>query len=350
MFRIVSQAVRQADPLQPVFGLGAGIGGAGQFERQHDVLDGIQRRQQLEGLENEAQQAAAQNRPRILVEATEILAGQGHRSRCSAGRDRPAGQQRGFPRAGGADDRHRLAGRDGERNLVQNGQRLATVIDPLGKILHLNDHRCVSNHVPFPEIPPLPACCRLMLLTATVQAAGTILVFGDSLSAGYGIRQDAAWPALLARRLQEKRLDYSVVNASISGETTSGGRTRIEAALARHSPQVVIVALGANDGLRGLPVAQVRDNLTAIVASAQKKNARVLLVGQRIPPNYGPTRCSSTRSSPRSPSPANGAGRLPARRRGDAGALFQADNLHPTAEAQTLLLDNVWRGLAPLLK
>ncbi|MBK7674914.1 MAG: arylesterase [Candidatus Accumulibacter sp.] len=190
-----------------------------------------------------------------------------------------------------------------------------------------------------------------MLLTATVQAAGTILVFGDSLSAGYGIRQDAAWPALLARRLQEKRLDYSVVNASISGETTSGGRIRIEAALARHSPRVVIVALGANDGLRGLPVAQVRDNLTAIVASAQKKNARVLLVGQRIPPNYGQYALQFHQVF----------GEV-ARARQTAlvdflldgvatqAELFQADNLHPTAEAQTLLLDNIWRGLAPLLK
>jgi acyl-CoA thioesterase-1 len=191
----------------------------------------------------------------------------------------------------------------------------------------------------------------LMLLTTTVQAAGTILVFGDSLSAGYGIRQDAAWPALLAGRLQEKRLDYSVVNASISGETTSGGRTRIEAALARHSPRVVIVALGANDGLRGLPVAQVRDNLTAIVASAQKKNARVLLVGQRIPPNYGPyalqfhqvfAEVAKARQTALVDFLLDGVA--------TQAALFQADNLHPTAEAQVLLLDNVWRGLAPLLK
>jgi acyl-CoA thioesterase-1 len=114
---------------------------------------------------------------------------------------------------------------------------------------------------------------------------------------------------------------------------------------------VVIVALGANDGLRGLPVAQLRDNLTAIVASAQKKNARVLLVGQRIPPNYGAYALQFHAGLRRSgQGPQDGAGRLPARRRGDAAALFQADNLHPTAEAQPLLLDNVWRGLAPLLK
>ena len=191
----------------------------------------------------------------------------------------------------------------------------------------------------------------LILLAPAAQAGQTILVFGDSLSAGYGIRQDAAWPALLAKRLQAKRLDYSVVNASISGETTSGGRTRIDAALARHSPQVVIVALGANDGLRGLPVAQLRDNLTAIVASAQKSKARVLLVGQRIPPNYG-RYAIQFHDSFGEVAKARKAALVDFLLEGVAtdAQLFQPDNLHPTAEAQPLLLNNVWRGLAPLLK
>ncbi len=191
----------------------------------------------------------------------------------------------------------------------------------------------------------------LILLAPAAQAGQTILVFGDSLSAGYGIRQDAAWPALLAKRLQAKRLDYSVVNASISGETTSGGRTRIDAALARHSPQVVIVALGANDGLRGLPVAQLRDNLTAIVASAQKSKARVLLVGQRIPPNYG-RYAIQFHDTFGEVAKARKTALVDFLLEGVAtdAQLFQADNLHPTAEAQPLLLNNVWRGLAPLLK
>ncbi|MCM8594877.1 arylesterase [Accumulibacter sp.] len=191
----------------------------------------------------------------------------------------------------------------------------------------------------------------VLLCPAAAHAAQTILVLGDSLSAGYGIRQDAAWPALLAGRLTEKKLDYSVVNASISGETTSGGRTRIDALLARHSPKVVVVALGANDGLRGLPLGQLRDNLSAIVASAQRHQARVLLVGQRIPPNYGPYAADFHRVY----------GEVARARRtalvdflldgvASESALFQADNLHPTAAAQPMLLDNVWRGLAPLLK
>jgi acyl-CoA thioesterase-1 len=200
---------------------------------------------------------------------------------------------------------------------------------------------------------PIIFCLLLgfTLHTPTAQAARTILVFGDSLSAGYGIRQDAAWPALLARRLQEKKLDYNVVNASISGETTSGGRARIDAALARHSPQIVIIALGANDGLRGLPIATMRNNLTAIAGSAQKKKAQVLIVGQRLPPNYGNYaiefhkvfgEVAKTRKTALVNFLLDGVA--------TRAELFQADNLHPTAEAQPRLLDNVWQGLAPLLK
>ncbi|EXI88808.1 MAG: Esterase TesA precursor [Candidatus Accumulibacter regalis] len=191
----------------------------------------------------------------------------------------------------------------------------------------------------------------LLLLAPAALAARTILVFGDSLSAGYGIRQDASWPALLARRLQEKKLDYSVVNASISGETSAGGRARIGAALNRYSPQVVIVALGANDGLRGLPVAQLRENLSAIVASAQQHKAQVLLVGQRVPPNYG-AYATEFHNTFAAVARARKAALVDFLLEGVAtrAQLFQADNLHPTAAAQPLLLDNVWRGLAPLLE
>jgi acyl-CoA thioesterase-1 len=110
---------------------------------------------------------------------------------------------------------------------------------------------------------------------------------GDSLSAAYGLAQDAGWPALLQARLQQKQLDYTVVNASISGETSSGGAARIDQALKAHRPRVVIVALGANDGLRGLPLAQMRANLASIVRASRKAGSRVLLAGTRLPPNYG---------------------------------------------------------------
>ena len=196
---------------------------------------------------------------------------------------------------------------------------------------------------------PLIVC--LLVAAPAAQAARTILVFGDSLSAGYGIRQDDAWPALLAQRLQQKGLDYNVVNASISGETSSGGRTRLPTALDKHSPAIVIIALGANDGLRGLPVATLRDNLTAMTASAQQKKARVLIVGQRLPPNYGAYAQQFDKVF----------GEVAKARKAalvdflldgiaDQPRFFQADNLHPTGEAQPRLLDNVWPGLEPLLK
>lgn len=189
------------------------------------------------------------------------------------------------------------------------------------------------------------------LLSPAAQAVSAILVFGDSLSAGYGIRQDAAWPALLARRLQEKRLDYSVINASISGETTAGGRARIDAALKRHSPRIVIVALGANDGLRGLPLVAMHENLLAIVGSAKKNQALVLIVGQRLPPNYG-AYATQFHAVYGEVAKAQKTALVDFLLDGVAtqAPLFQPDNLHPTAEAQALILDNVWRGLAPLLE
>ena len=190
----------------------------------------------------------------------------------------------------------------------------------------------------------------LLLAAPIAFAARTILVFGDSLSAGYGIRLEAAWPSLLAQRLQEMKSNYSVINASLSGETTQGGRSRLDALLAQHAPAIVIIALGANDGLRGLPVAAMRENLLAMTESAQRKKARVLLVGQRLPPNYGAYAdqfhavfedVARARKTAYVDFLLDGVALTP--------ELFQPDNLHPTATAQPRLLDNVWRGLKPML-
>jgi len=192
----------------------------------------------------------------------------------------------------------------------------------------------------------------VLLFSATpALATKTILVMGDSLSAGYGIRPEQAWPSLLAKRLTEKHLDYNVANLSISGETTAGGRSRLNPALRQYKPAIVIVALGANDGLRGLPLAQMRDNLNAMIDAAQAAGARVMLAGIRLPPNYGPYALEFHQSF----------GEIS--RQQKVGLLafllepiaaqqvyFQADNLHPTAEAQPLILDHIWPTLAPLLK
>ncbi|MBI2275754.1 MAG: arylesterase [Dechloromonas sp.] len=191
----------------------------------------------------------------------------------------------------------------------------------------------------------------LLFSTTPAWAAKTILVMGDSLSAGYGIGLDQAWPALLNKRLAEKHLDYSVANLSISGETTAGGRARLGPALRQHKPAVVIIALGANDGLRGLALTQVRDNLTAMVNAAQGSGAKVLLAGMRLPPNYGPYATefqSSFAGIARTRKTALLEFLLePVAARSD---LFQADNLHPVAAAQPLILEHVWLALTPLLK
>lgn len=183
-------------------------------------------------------------------------------------------------------------------------------------------------------------------------AAATILVFGDSLSAGYGLATEQSWPALLAQRLKDGRLPYTVTNASISGETTAGGRSRLPAVLDRTQPAVVLIALGANDGLRGLPLVQMRDNLAAMVRTAKAHNSRVLLVGMKLPPNYGTDYPREFEQMFARVAQQERAALLPfllAPIALEAGA-YQADGLHPTAAAQTRILDHVWPALKPLLR
>ena len=184
------------------------------------------------------------------------------------------------------------------------------------------------------------------------QAAPTILVFGDSLSAAYGIRQQDGWVTLLQQRLREQRLDYNVINASVSGETSSGGAARIAGALARHQPAITIVELGANDGLRGLQVAQMSGNLAAIVRAAQKAGSRVVLIGMRLPPNYGARYIEDYAKAFADLAKRYQCAFVPFLLEGVAAKreYLQDDTLHPTAAAQAQLLDNVWPRLRPLLK
>jgi len=176
-------------------------------------------------------------------------------------------------------------------------------------------------------------------------------VFGDSLSAGYGIPTERSWPSLLDRRLAEARLDYQIANASISGETTAGGLSRLPAALDRFKPKIVVLALGANDGLRGLPTAQMRDNLNAMIDLARARRARVLLIGMRLPPNYGPDYDRDFEQSFVSVASGAKVPLLPFLLAPIAAEFkyFQADGIHPTAAAQIRILDHVWPALKPLL-
>ena len=190
-----------------------------------------------------------------------------------------------------------------------------------------------------------------LLAPALACASPTILVYGDSLSAAYGISQKEGWVALLEERLRQKHVDYTVANASISGETSSGGASRIAATLAKAKPRIVILELGANDGLRGLPVAQMRDNLDAIVRAAQRQGSRVLLLGMKMPPNYGPQYTREFERAYADLARRRRTALVPFMLEGVAGRreLIQEDGLHPTAQAQPAILENVWKGLAPLL-
>ncbi|MCM2288985.1 MAG: arylesterase [Sulfuritalea sp.] len=198
------------------------------------------------------------------------------------------------------------------------------------------------------------ASCLLLLLCFSLSARAAeqrILVYGDSLSAGFGIGVSQSWPALLGQRLQAKGSRYSVSNASISGETTAGGRARFAAALDRFKPTVVILALGANDGLRGLPVAAMKDNLAFMVKLAKKQKIKVLLVGMQLPPNYGTKYRDEFDAAYRDIAKREKIALLPFLLEPialDRNA-YQADGLHPTAAAQPKLLDHVWSALQALL-
>lgn len=181
-------------------------------------------------------------------------------------------------------------------------------------------------------------------------AAPTILVYGDSLSSAYGIPQSAGWVALLGERLKQRKSNYTVVNASISGETSAGGAARIGKTLTASKPSIVIVQLGANDGLRGLPVARMKENLTAIVQAAKREGARVVLVGMQLPPNYGVPYINDFRAAYRDVARDERVAFVPFLLEGlDQREQFQADNLHPVAEAQPILLENVWKKLAAMV-
>ncbi len=193
-----------------------------------------------------------------------------------------------------------------------------------------------------------------ILLTAAAgaaHAAASILVFGDSISAGYGLARDQGWVELLRARLARERLDYKVINASLSGETTTGGKARLGAALGEYQPQIVIIELGGNDGLRGGRVETMRDNLSAMIADCRRHNSRALLIGMQIPPNYGNDYREKFQQAFDMLAKTQRVPLVSFLFEGFANdrALFQADGIHPTAAAQDKILNNVWPRLRPLL-
>ena len=192
----------------------------------------------------------------------------------------------------------------------------------------------------------------LIFAKSAYSAPKIVLVLGDSLSAEYGLARGTGWVALLEKRLAAEKIAATVINASISGDTSSGGAARLDALLAQHHPNIVIIELGGNDGLRGLPLEPTTQNFATMIKKSQQAQAKVVLVGMQIPPNYGrtyteqfsamyPTLAKQTKSV-----------LVPFLLEGvaDQPTLFQADNIHPKAAAHPRMLDNVWPYLKPLLK
>ncbi len=179
------------------------------------------------------------------------------------------------------------------------------------------------------------------------RASPTILVVGDSLSAEYGLKRGSGWVALMEQRLVQEKIAATVINASISGDTTSGGRARLPALLAKHQPTVVIIELGGNDALRGLPLPMTQDNLQAMSQAALVAKAKVLIIGMQMPPNYGQDYGARFAAIFATVAKANKAGLVPFLLKGvadgpDALKLFQNDRIHPTEAAHPMILNNVW--------
>jgi acyl-CoA thioesterase-1 len=183
-----------------------------------------------------------------------------------------------------------------------------------------------------------------MATAAEAAESPTVLIFGDSLSAGYGLEMDQSWSALLQERLEEQGYEHRVVNASISGETTEGGATQIDSAIAEFSPELVILALGGNDGLRGFPPARIKGNLTAIAERARDSGAAVVLLGIRIPTNYGARYTQAFEAVYADVAQELDIAWIEFFMEGVAlnDDLLQEDRIHPNAKAQPILLDNAW--------
>lgn len=191
----------------------------------------------------------------------------------------------------------------------------------------------------------------VLLCWAQGALAGTVLVVGDSISAAFGLETSQGWVHLLQQRLDTENLDYQVVNASISGDTSGGGLARLPALLAEHEPDVVVIELGGNDGLRGQPPAQMHRNLAAMVELSREADARVVLLGMRLPPNLGQRYTTAFAEAFDSLAAEKRLSYVPFFLEGVGGVegMMQADRIHPTASAQQRLLDNAWPVLEPLL-
>jgi len=364
--RVVAGAMGQADLRQHLVHPRAVIA-SGQFQRQRDILGGSQRRQQVEALEHEADRTRAQLGPCFFIQVAQVLARQ--RDVAAAGQVQSGQQaeQGGLAGPRSADDGHTGAFMDGQGDVVQYVDFTLRALHGLADLVDGDgDGRAAGGQAVDEETPMRKtgwsrragAMMVLLLglllpgLAGAKDPAGTVLVLGDSLSAAHNIPADAGWVSLLQQRVrQQSKTPARIVNASMSGETTAGALTRLPGLLAKEKPTVVVIALGGNDALRGLTPAQVQGNLEKMVQASQKAGARVLLLGIDVPPNYGPAYRQRLAAAYKALATQYKVPLLPFLLEGVAlqPGMMQADGLHPTAQAQSRVLDNVWPLLRPLL-
>lgn len=351
LVRVVLHAFAKTDLGQHSAGAFARVGLALQLQRQHDVVQRRQRRQQVEALEYEADRAAAQLRTRFFIQLLKMVAVKDDAAAggCIQSGEQP--EQGGLARAGGADNGQAGAARHLQVDAVEDDQCAIRASHGFVNLRGLQYVTGVAAHMRV-RVLSLLMLLWLALLPAVQAASASLLVLGDSLSAAHGIATHEGWVHLLQQRLQDTSPGLVVVNASISGETTAGGLARLPGLLASHEPCVLAIELGANDGLRGLPLAQIRDNVAQMIALGGAAGAQVVLLGIELPVNYGPRYRGGLRDIYAGLADEHDLPLVPFLLEPVAlePEMMQYDGLHPTAAAQPQISAHVWPVLWPLLE
>ena len=355
LVRIVAGAVGQADPGEVVEGGGLRTADPAQLERHEDVLQGGERGEKLEALENETGGGIAQRGQAVLVQVAEVMSVQND---AAGGRTVQAGaesEQGGFATARGSDDGAGSTRGKVEGDVGQDGERV-----PGGRVglAQSVDRENGHGHFglgtgPFRGLLGVhmrgilyALFCGAVVATAAAGEPGRVVILGDSITSGYNLNPEEAYPALLQEKIKAAGLDYAVVNAGLSGDTMAGGLRRIDWVLGEGAADVLVIALGGNDGLRGLPVAQVEENLAAIMVKARAANpaVKIMVAGMQMPGSMGRDYTESFAAVFGRAAQAHGAVLLPfllERVAGDPG-MNQPDLIHPTAEGQRRIAETVW--------
>lgn len=362
--RVVSGAVAEPDAGEDFVGSLLRAAHAAQFERHEDVFQRGQRGKELETLEDESGGGIAQGGDGVLIEFVETASVE---LDVSGGRPVQTGaesEQGGLATAGGSDDGAVRTGGDVEVDAGENGERTSAAAVGFAEAAHGEEGRdgvfalgrdgirgLVGGHMRW---------SFYVFLAVLVSAAGRaedpapqIVILGDSITAGYNLEPEEAYPALLQEKIKAAGLKHEVINAGLSGDTTAGGLRRLDWVLAEGAPEVLVVALGGNDGLRGLPVSQVKANLAAIIARTRAANpaVKIIVAGMQMPDSMGRDYAESFAAVFREVAAAEDVGLVPFLLEGVAGEapLNQPDRIHPTADGQRRIAENVWPVLRGLL-